>query len=127
MSSRAGMARGAKVYVAGHRGLLGSALVRGLRAAGFENLVTRAHAELDLGDAGAVRAFFARERPKYLFLAAAKVGGILANATYPADSHAIDAVYRAGAKRVLFLRPGPSAPGTRVIDIPQVQQYLDKE
>jgi GDP-L-fucose synthase len=106
------MARGAKVYVAGHRGLLGSALVRGLRAAGFENLVTRAHAELDLGDAGAVRDFFARERPEYVFLAAAKVGGILANATYPADfirenlsieTHVIDAAYRAGVKRLLFL------------------------
>ncbi|MGH8575469.1 MAG: GDP-L-fucose synthase family protein [Gammaproteobacteria bacterium] len=106
------MAHGAKVYVAGHRGLLGSALVRGLRAAGFENLVTLAHAELDLGDGGAVRAFFARERPEYVFLAAAKVGGILANATYPADfirenlsieTHVIDAAYRAGVQRLLFV------------------------
>ena len=79
------MARGAKIYVAGHRGLVGSAIVRGLQAAGFENLVTRAHAELDLADAAAVRDFFARERPEYVFLAAAKVGGILANTTYPAD------------------------------------------
>jgi GDP-L-fucose synthase len=106
------MGRGAKVYVAGHRGLLGSALVRCLRAAGFEDLVTRAHAELDLGDVAAVRDFFARERPEYVFLAAAKVGGILANATYPADfifenlsieTHVIDAAYRAGVKRLLFL------------------------
>ncbi len=112
MSSRAGLARGARVYVAGHRGLLGSALVRGLRAAGVENLVTRAHAELDLGDAGAVREFFARERPEYVFLAAAKVGGILANATYPRDfifenlsiqNHVIDAAYRGGVQRLLFL------------------------
>ncbi|MGH8480078.1 MAG: GDP-L-fucose synthase family protein [Gammaproteobacteria bacterium] len=106
------MAPGAKVYVAGHRGLLGSALVRGLRAAGFENLVTLAHAELDLADAAAVRDFFARERPEHVFLAAAKVGGILANATYPADfirenlsieTHVIDAAYRTGVKRLLFL------------------------
>jgi len=106
------MAPGAKVYVAGHRGLLGSALARCLRAAGFENLVTRAHAELDLGDAAAVRDFFARERPEHVFLAAAKVGGILANATYPADfirenlsigTHVIDAAHRAGVKRLLFL------------------------
>lgn len=106
------MARDAKVYVAGHRGLVGSALIRCLRAAGFDNLVTRAHAELDLGDAQAVRDFFARERPEHVFLAAAKVGGILANATYPADFirenlsieiNVIDAAYRAGVKRLLFL------------------------
>ena len=74
--------------------------------------MTRAHAELNLGDAGAVRDFFARERPEYVFLAAAKVGGILANATYPADfirenlsieTHVIDAAHRAGVKRLLFL------------------------
>lgn len=112
MNSWVGMARDAKVYVAGHRGLVGSALICCLRAAGFDNLVTRAHAELDLGDAQAVRDFFARERPEHVFLAAAKVGGILANATYPADFirenlsieiNVIDAAYRAGVKRLLFL------------------------
>ncbi|MGH8589678.1 MAG: NAD-dependent epimerase/dehydratase family protein, partial [Gammaproteobacteria bacterium] len=106
------MAQGATVYVAGDRGLFGVGAGTWSPAAGFENLVTRAHAELDLGDAGAVRYFFARERPEYVFLAAAKVGGILANATYPADflrenlsieTNVIDAAHHAGVKRLLFL------------------------
>lgn len=74
-----------KIYVAGHRGLAGSAIVRRLQAAGYTNLVTRSHAELDLTDAAAVRRFFADERPAHVFLAAAKVGGIVANDTYPAE------------------------------------------
>src|SRR6266436_6523236 len=74
-----------KIYVAGHRGLMGSALVRQLRAAGHTNLAVRSHGELDLTERQDVRKFFARERPEYAFLAAARVGGILANATYPAD------------------------------------------
>ena len=77
--------RDTKLFVAGHRGLVGSAIVRHLRAHGFTNLVTRTRAELDLLDPHAVDAFFASERPRVVVLAAAKVGGILANATYPAD------------------------------------------
>ena len=79
------MNRDAKVYVAGHRGMVGSAIVRALTKAGFSNLLTRTSAELDLCDQAAVNVFFARERPEYVFLAAAKVGGILANSTYPTD------------------------------------------
>ena len=75
----------ASIFVAGHRGLVGSALVRRLRAAGFQKLLLRERAELDLTDQRAVAGFFARERPEYVLLAAARVGGILANSTYPAD------------------------------------------
>ena len=82
------MEKSAKIYVAGHRGLAGSALMRRLARGGYTNLVTRTHAELDLGDAMATQAFFAAERPDYVVLAAAKVGGILANDTYPAISSA---------------------------------------
>lgn len=106
------MDHGAKVFVAGHRGLVGSAIVRRLRGAGFDNLVLRTHAELDLGDAAAVREFFAAERPEYVFLAAARVGGILANDSYPADfirdnlliqTSVIDAAQRHGVRKLLFL------------------------
>lgn len=102
----------AKIFVAGHRGLVGSAIVRKLRADGFDTLLTRSSAELDLRNQAAVDAFFQSERPEYVFLAAAKVGGILANDTYPADfirdnlqiqTNVIDAAYRAGAKKLLFL------------------------
>ena len=75
----------AKIYVAGHRGLVGSAIVRNLEANGFTNIITRTHAELDLTNQADVRKFFEEERPEYVFLAAAKVGGIHANNTYPAD------------------------------------------
>src|SRR5262245_37198209 len=100
-----------RIYVAGHRGLAGSAIVRRLRSAGYHNLLTRTHAELDLTDQGAVRTFFADERPEYAFLAAGKVGGILPNSTYPADflyqnlmiqTNVIDAAYRGRVKRLLF-------------------------
>ena len=102
----------APIYIAGHRGLVGSALVRQLAAQGYRNLLTRSHAELDLADPVAVEAFFAAERPRYVFLAAAKVGGIHANATYPADFirdnlaielNVISAAYRHGVERLLFL------------------------
>lgn len=79
------MSKDARIYVAGHRGMVGSALMRRLRAEGYTNLITRTSRELDLRDQGAVRGFFAAERPEYVFLAAAKVGGILANSTYPAQ------------------------------------------
>jgi len=101
-----------KVYVAGHRGLVGSAIVRQLEARGFTNLITRTHRELDLTDQTAVREFFDAEKPDYVILAAAKVGGIHANNTYPAqfiyenlmiESNVIDAAYRNGVQRLLFL------------------------
>ncbi len=79
------MERTDKIYVAGHTGLLGSALVRRLRHAGYGNLLLQSHRELDLTDAVAVRHFFSENRPRYVFLAAAKVGGILANETFPAE------------------------------------------
>ncbi len=79
------MEKTAKIYVAGHRGLVGSALVRALTAGGYTNIITRTHAELDLLEQSAVREFFASEKPEYVFLSAAKVGGIMANKTYPAD------------------------------------------
>lgn len=106
------MNKQAKIFVAGHRGLVGGAIVRRLQQAGFGNLLLRARSELDLCDAAAVDAFFARERPEYVFVAAAKVGGIHANNTYPADflrdnlkiqSSVIDAAYRYGATKLLFL------------------------
>jgi len=106
------MEKNVKIFVAGHRGLVGSALVRRLRAEGFANLVLRARSELDLTEQTAVRDFFAAERPKYVFLAAAKVGGIHANNTYPAEfiyenlmiqNNVIHSAYLAGVKRLLFL------------------------
>ena len=106
------MNREASIFIAGHRGLVGSALVRRLRAAGFHNLLLRDRAELDLTCQKAVREFFARHRPQYVFMAAAKVGGILANSTYPADflwnnlaieSNVIDSAWRNGVRKLLFL------------------------
>ena len=101
-----------KIYVAGHRGLVGSAIWRTLEAKGYTNLIGRTHAELDLTDAVAVRTFFEAERPEYVFLAAAHVGGIMANNTYRADflrknlaiqQHVIGEAYRTGVKKLLFL------------------------
>jgi GDP-L-fucose synthase len=101
-----------KIYVAGHRGLVGSAVVRALQRAGCYNLVFREHAELDLCNQLEVRRFFNSERPKYVFLAAAKVGGILANRNNPADfiaqnlmiqTNVIESAYRTDADRLLFL------------------------
>ncbi|HEU4989694.1 MAG TPA: GDP-L-fucose synthase [Gemmatimonadaceae bacterium] len=106
------MEKSSKIYVAGHQGLVGSALERGLRARGYGSLVHRTRAELDLRDRAGVDAFFAAERPEYVFLAAALVGGILANNTYPADFirenlevelNVIDAAYRYGVRKLLFL------------------------
>ena len=79
------MEKNAKIFVAGHRGLVGSALVRCLERSGYTNILKRSRSELDLGDVPAVRKFFDEERPEYVMLAAAKVGGILANETYPAE------------------------------------------
>jgi GDP-L-fucose synthase len=101
-----------RVFVAGHRGLVGSALVRRLHAEGFDQLLLRTREELDLTDPAAVNRFFADERPQYVFLAAAKVGGIVANDTFPADFirdnlaiqlNVIDAAQRHGVDKLLFL------------------------
>lgn len=104
--------REAPFYVAGHRGLVGSAIVRKLKAAGFENIIGKASSELDLKDRDAVFAFFALAKPRYVVLAAAKVGGILANNTYPVDFlsdnlriqvNVLDAAREAAVERLLFL------------------------
>jgi len=101
-----------KIYVAGHRGLVGSALIRGLQERGYRNLVMRTHAELDLTNLAAVQEFFAAEKPEYVLLAAAKVGGIHANNTYPAEfihqnlaiqTNVIHEAWRNDVKRLLFL------------------------
>lgn len=101
-----------RIFVAGHRGLVGSAIVRRLHREGFERLLLRSHDELDLTNQQAVDRFFATERPEFVFLAAARVGGIHANETYPAEflrdnlliqTHAIDAAWRHGARKLAFL------------------------
>jgi GDP-L-fucose synthase len=106
------MDKGSRIFVAGHRGLVGSAIVRGLETEGYSNLLLRTRAELDLTDERAVAEFFASERPEFVFLAAAKVGGILANDTYPAEfirenlvmeTNIIEASRQAEVKRLLFL------------------------
>ena len=106
------MQKSSKIFVAGHNGLVGSALVRRLNKNGFTNLVFRSHAELDLTNQPAVERFFVKEKPHYVFLAAAKVGGIYANNTYPADfifsnlqvqMNVINESWRSGVKKLLFL------------------------
>ena len=101
-----------RIYIAGHRGLVGSAIVRRLQGAGHTGLITRTHAELDLTDERATRAFFEAERPDHVFLAAAKVGGIVANNTYPAEfirdnlaiqTNVIHSAHLAGVQRLMFL------------------------
>lgn len=100
------------IYVAGHRGLVGSAIVRNLEAKGYTNILKRTHAELDLTDAAATDAFFAEHKPEYVFLAAAKVGGIVANNTYPAEfirdnlviqANVIHSAWKHGVTRLMFL------------------------
>jgi GDP-L-fucose synthase len=125
------IARSDRIYVAGHRGLAGSALVRRLRAADYENLVLRTHAELELADAAATRRFFEVERPQHVLLAAAKVGGILANDTMPAEfirenlaiqTNVIHEAWRAGVSRLLFL--GSSCIYPRDCPQPMKEEYL---
>ena len=125
------MEKTAKVFVAGHRGLVGSAISRQLRSNGYERLLERTHAELDLTCQQAVDAFFQMERPEYVFLAAAKVGGILANNSYPADfiyqnlmmeTNVIQAAHRSGVKKLLFL--GSSCIYPRLCPQPIREEYL---
>ena len=106
------MEKNAKIYVAGHRGMVGSAIVRELQRNGYTNIVTRTHKELDLCRQDAVERFFAEEHPEYVFLAAAKVGGIIANNDSPADfmyenmileMNVINAAWKSGCKKLLFL------------------------
>ena len=101
-----------KIYVAGHRGMVGSAIVRQLKAKGYDNIVTRTHAELDLTNQAAVKTFFEQEKPDQVYLAAAKVGGIHANNTYPAEfiyqnlmleANVIHQAFSSGVKKLLFL------------------------
>lgn len=125
------MNKDAKIYVAGHRGLVGSALVRQLQTRGYTNLVTRTHAELDLTNQQAVQAFFAQEKPEYVLLAAAKVGGIVSNNTYPAEfiyvnlaiqTNVIHSAWETGVKRLLFL--GSSCVYPRQCPQPIKEEYL---
>lgn len=120
-----------KIYIAGHRGLVGSALIRRLEAEGYTNLITRTHTELDLTNQSETEAFFEQEKPDYVFLAAAKVGGILANNTYPADfiyqnlniqTNTIHAAYKNQVKRLLFL--GSSCIYPRDCPQPMKEEYL---
>lgn len=123
--------RSAKIYVAGHRGMVGSAIVRQLLAHGYRNIVTRTHAELDLCDQAAVHHFFSAERPQIVYLAAAKVGGIHANNTYPADfiyqnlmlqANVIHAAHMHGVQRLLFL--GSSCIYPRLAPQPMAEDAL---
>ena len=125
------MDRDSKIYIAGHRGLVGSALMRQLQLQGYTNVVTRTHAELDLSNQQAVTDFFKAEKPEYVFLAAAKVGGIHANNTYPAEfihenlaiqTNVIHQSYMAGVKRLLFL--GSSCIYPRDCPQPIKEEYL---
>jgi GDP-L-fucose synthase len=120
-----------KIFVAGHRGLVGSAIVRRLQSSGYENLALRSRQELDLEDQAGVFRFFEEERPDYVFFAAAKVGGILANSTYPADFirdnlavelNVIEAAYRARVKKLLFL--GSSCIYPKLAPQPIKEEYL---
>ena len=126
-----GMNKSDKVYVAGHRGLVGSAIVRRLAGEGYSQLLTRSHKELDLTDQAQVRRLFETERPDFVFLAAGKVGGIHANNAYPADfirdnlliqTHVIDAAYRVGVKKLLFL--GSSCIYPKLAPQPLKEEYL---
>lgn len=125
------MNKDSKIYIAGHRGLVGSALMRQLNLQGYSNIVTRTHAELDLTNQQFVADFFATEKPEYVILAAAKVGGIHANNTYPAEfiqenlaiqTNVIHQSYVAGVKRLLFL--GSSCIYPRDCPQPIKEEYL---
>jgi len=120
-----------RIYVAGHRGLVGSAIARALKARGHGNLLLQTHAQLDLTDARAVEAFFQREKPQYVFMAAAKVGGIHANDVYSGDfirenllvqTHVIDCAHRHGVEKLLFL--GSTCIYPKLAPQPLKEEYL---
>ena len=125
------MDKNSKIYIAGHRGLVGSALERLLKSQGYTNFLTKTHSELNLERQQDVEDFFAEEKPEYVFLAAAKVGGIVANNSYPANfiysnliiqSNIIDASYRSGVKKLLFL--GSSCIYPKYAPQPMREEYL---
>lgn len=125
------MQANSKIYVAGHRGLVGSAIVRKLKAKGYNNILGRTSQELDLRDQSSVKRFFEEEQPKYVYLAAAKVGGILANSTYPAQflydnlmiqSNIIEAARNYGVKKLLFL--GSTCIYPKLAPQPLKEEYL---
>ena len=125
------MEKNSKIYVAGHRGLVGSAIVRKLQKEGYTNLILRTKSELDLRDQRAVKNFFSTELPEYVILCAAKVGGILWNSTNPAEfiydnliiqTNVIDAAYRSGAKKLLFL--GSACIYPKITPQPIKEEYL---
>jgi len=120
-----------KIYVAGHRGMVGSAIVRNLQSKGYSNIITRTHAELDLTNQAAVHAFFEKEKPEQAYLAAAKVGGIYANNTFPAEfiyqnlmvqNNVIHQAFLSGVKRLLFL--GSSCIYPKLAPQPMVEAAL---
>jgi GDP-L-fucose synthase len=120
-----------KIFIAGHRGMVGSAILRRLKKEGFTNLLLRTSAELDLKDQAAVQAFFEKERPDHVFLAAAKVGGIMANNIYRGEflyenlmiqSNSIDAAYRSGVKKLMFL--GSSCIYPKMAPQPLKEEYM---
>lgn len=120
-----------KIYISGHRGMVGSAIKRNLEARGYTNIITRNRSELDLTNQQAVNIFFETEKPEYVFLAAAKVGGILANSTYPAEfiynnlmieANVIHAAYTNGVKKLLFLGSSCIYPG--LAPQPLKEEYL---
>lgn len=125
------MDKNAKIYVAGHRGLVGSAIVRRLEQGGYTNIIGKTHSELDLTNQASVEAFFEEEKPEYVFLAAAKVGGIGANSTYPADfimeneliqCNVIRSAFRNKVKKLMFL--GSSCIYPRMCPQPIKEEYL---
>src|SRR5271165_603415 len=125
------MHKESSIFVAGHRGMVGSAIVRRLRESGYTNLIVRSHDELDLRNASAVARFFATERPEYVFLAAAKVGGISANSTYPVEFlrdnllielSVIEAAHRHGVKKLEMLVSSCIYP--RMAPQPLKEEYL---
>ena len=120
-----------KIFIPGHRGMAGSAIHRNLKARGYHNIITCTHSELDLTNQQAVNDFFEAQRPEYVFLAAAKVGGILANSTYPAEfiydnlmieANVIHAAYTTGVKKLLFLGSSCIYPG--LAPQPLKEEYL---
>ena len=125
------MERSARIYVAGHSGLIGSAIVRKLKLLDYKNIITRSHKEMDLTERNKVAEFFEKEGPEYVFLAAARVGGIYANSTYPAEflyenlmiqTNVIDLSYRYGVKKLLFLASSCIYP--KMCKQPMKEEYI---